>query len=143
MFAVANCLRCHRFGNSGGIFGPDITRASQRYSRQVMLRELITPSKQVSDQYQAHQVLTAEGRVYTGRILNDDGKTITLATDPLQPAHVVEIPKDQIEEMSPSETSLMPAGLLNTLTKEDILDLLAYIESGGDPKHAAFGSGSE
>lgn len=106
-----------------------------------MLRELITPSKQVSDQYQAHQVLTTDGRVYAGRVLNDDGNVLTLATDPLKPAHVVEIPKEEIDEMAPSQTSLMPAGLLNTLTKEDILDLLAYIESGGDPEHAAFGSG--
>ena len=140
MFAVANCLRCHRFGTSGGIFGPDITRASQRYSRQVMLRELITPSKQVSDQYEAHQILTNDGRVYTGRILNDDGELLTLATDPLQPAHIIEIPRGEIDDMAPSQVSLMPAGLLNTLTREDIFDLLAYIESAGDPEHAAFRS---
>ncbi len=138
MFRTANCVHCHRFNNTGGIFGPDITKAAQRYSRQVLLREMLQPSKQVSDQYQAHTIITDSGKVYSGRILNEDESTLTMATDPLKPAHVVEIPNDEIEERFPAKTSLMPTGLLNTLTKEDILDLLAYIESAGDSGHPIF-----
>ena len=141
MFTEAQCIRCHRFGNSGGIFGPDITQASKRYSRAVMLRELITPSKQISDQYQAHQFLMDDGRVHTGRILNEDDDSVTVATDPLRPAHVVVLAADEIEERRVSPESLMPAGLLNTLERNDILDLMAYMESGGDPDHSAFQAG--
>ena len=138
MFAIANCVQCHRFKNIGGILGPDITGAAKRYSRPVMLREILEPSKQISDQFRTHLILTESGETYEGRILNRTGTELTLAADPRRPNSVVQIPADEVEAMRPSPVSMMPKDLLNTLTLEEILDLLAFIESGGDSTHAIF-----
>ena len=83
-------------------------------------------------------IVTAAGRVFEGRILDRNEKTLTVAIDPRKPASVVQIPADQVETLEPSKISMMPADLLNTLSKQEILDLMAYVQSGGDPKHPNF-----
>ena len=72
MFTTATCIQCHRFGNIGGILGPDITGAARRYSPQVLLREIIEPSVQVSDQFKTHSIITLAGKSYQGRIHEQD-----------------------------------------------------------------------
>ena len=104
----------------------------------VMLREIIDPSIQVSDQFENHVIITDEGKLLEGRILSESDDTVTLAVDPRQPESILQIPKVSIEAKKVSRTSLMPKGLLNTLTREEILDLLAYILSAGDSEHDVF-----
>ena len=59
-------------------------------------------------------------------------------TDMLRPGDHTPIVRDSIEEMAPSEVSMMPSGLLNTLTAAEIIDLLAYLRSGGDASHELY-----
>ncbi|MCP4786721.1 MAG: c-type cytochrome [Fuerstiella sp.] len=138
MFTVANCAQCHRFNNIGGILGPDITGAAKRYNRAVMVREILEPSAQISDQFRTHVILTQAGLIYEGRVINRSDSGITVAADPKRPASVVQIATDDIDEMIPSKVSMMPKDLLNTLSVEDILDLLAFIEAAGDSEHPNF-----
>ncbi|MFL2870713.1 MAG: c-type cytochrome [Pirellulaceae bacterium] len=138
LFRNAACIQCHRFANRGGILGPDITGSAKRYSMAVMLREIIDPSIQVSDQFENHVIITDEGKLLEGRILSESDETVTLAVDPRQPESILQIPSGSIEAKKVSRTSLMPKGLLNTLTREEILDLLAYILSAGDSEHDVF-----
>jgi putative heme-binding domain-containing protein len=138
MYTIASCAACHRFQNRGGIFGPDLSAVGKRYSRQVLLREMLEPSVQVSDQFQMHSVTTLSGKVVQGRILNRDDLFITIATDPRNPTSVTRIPADDVDEVLPSKTSMMPQGLLDTLTEDEVLDLMAYLESGGNPKAPQF-----
>ncbi|MEM8945119.1 MAG: c-type cytochrome [Planctomycetota bacterium] len=138
LFAAAQCIACHRFDKRGGIFGPDLTAVAKRYSREVLLREIVEPSKQVSDQYQTHNILTEDGVVHSGRIITKGDEFWTVAVDPKSPSGVIEIPSDEIEQAAPSTVSMMPQNLLDTLTKRDIFDLFAYLESGGDPDFKAF-----
>ena len=63
---------------------------------------------------------------------------LKLVTNPFAPDQTIEIPKIDIVSREPSTVSAMPAGLINTLNQQEILDLLAYIESGGNPNHLAF-----
>ena len=117
---------------------PDITAVAKRYSRQVLLREIIEPSIQISDQFQTHVIVTDAGRAYSGRILDKDVSDWTVAVDPKNPSSVIQIPVGEIEDVSLSKTSMMPQNLLDTLSRDEILDLLAYLESAGDPDHKAF-----
>ncbi|HJN12360.1 MAG TPA: hypothetical protein QF564_27015 [Pirellulaceae bacterium] len=103
-----------------------------------MVREILDPSAQISDQFRTHIVLTRAGRSYEGRVINRNDSSITVSADPKRPASVVQISVDEIEEMVPSKVSMMPKDLLNTLSAEDILDLLAFIEATGDPEHQNF-----
>ena len=104
-----------------------------------LLDQVIHPSKTINDQFSAVTVLTDEGRVHTGVIVNlgfrRDGGSLVLNTDPNQR---VTIDRNSIEELVVSKISPMPAGLFNRLTKAEILDLIAYVVAKGDPKHKLF-----
>ena len=139
MFAATGCYACHRFGNQGGMTGPDLTSAGRRYSAHDLLDQIINPSKAINDQFSAVRVLTEDGNVHTGVVVNlgkrGQGDLMTLNTDLTDPYKQVDIDRKEIESMSVSKVSPMPTGLMNRMTKEEILDLLAYLISGGDPKH--------
>jgi hypothetical protein len=75
--------------------------------------------------------------VITGRITDETPEKVVVRPNPLEPATVT-IKKSEIESREHSKISPMPAGLLNTFEKADILDLLAYLESLGDSKHPNF-----
>ncbi|MFK8115658.1 MAG: heme-binding protein [Rubripirellula sp.] len=138
MFGVGACYACHRFNNEGGAVGPDLTSARGKFSPIDMLETIINPSKEISDQYSASTFLLSDGRVLTGRIMNlRDGYWIN--TDMMQPSTVTKVPSADVESIKPSSVSMMPNGLLNTMTRNDVLDLMAYLLSAGDPDHELFG----
>ncbi|MEO2012491.1 MAG: c-type cytochrome [Pirellulaceae bacterium] len=131
MFAAAGCFACHRFGNEGGITGPDLTSAGRRYSPHDLLDQVINPSKVINEQFSAVTVATESGQVHTGVVVNLNGDSMTLNTDLTDPFKQVKIDRKQIEELVVSKISPMPEGLFNRMTKEEILDLIAYLVSGG------------
>lgn len=138
MFAAAACYACHRFGNQGGMTGPDLTSAGRRYSPHDLLDQVVNPSKVINDQFSAVTVVTDAGLVHTGVVVNLNGDRITLNTDLTDPNKRVNINRNEIDEITISRTSPMPEGLLNRMTKDEILDLVAYVISGGDRKHEVF-----
>ncbi|MFK7778057.1 MAG: DUF1080 domain-containing protein, partial [Gimesia sp.] len=138
MFAATGCYACHRFGNQGGMTGPDLTSAGRRYSPHDLLDQVINPSKVINEQFSAISVVTEDGKVHTGVVVNLNGDTMTLNTDLTDPNKRVSIDRKTIEELIVSKTSPMPAGLFNRMTKDEILDLIAYLISAGDSKHQFF-----
>ena len=74
----------------------------------------------------------------SGRIVSENDEQISVLTDPEDSTKVVDIQKDEIEEIQPSKTSIMPADLLKSLNQDEVLDLLAYLLSRGDEKHPMF-----
>ncbi len=125
VFEKADCLRCHRHGNAGGGTGPDLTTLARRFTRRTMLEAIVYPSKDISDQYRAMVLVTTRGTTHVGQVSargemlsvhQCDGRVITLR-------------KKDIEEQYPSPLSLMPEGLLDGLSKEEIADLFAFLES--------------
>ena len=133
MFAVAQCYKCHRFAGQGGIQGPDLTASSQRFSTKDMLTAIIEPNKEISDQYEA-TVFQTEEETVIGRVANLNGDNLMVATNMLDPGNFINLKRSDIIDMKPSKASMMPSGLLDTLTEEEIFDLLVYLQSGGNPK---------
>src|SRR5262249_419922 len=129
-FNDAQCILCHRFGNQGGSVGPELTGASSKYSRKDILESILEPSKVVSDQYQNITVIKTDGDTITGRMVDETSTKLVLQPSPYA-ADRVEIVKSEIADRRPSKISPMPEGLANLLTRDEILDLLAYIESTG------------
>lgn len=138
MFAASGCYACHRFGDQGGMTGPDLTSAGRRYSPHDLLDQVINPSKVINDQFSAVKVLTDDGRIFTGVVVNLNGDSMTLNTDLTDPNDRVNIDRKTIEEMEVSKVSAMPEGLFSRMTKDEILDLVAYLVSGGNSKHEFF-----
>ncbi|MDA1013225.1 MAG: c-type cytochrome [Planctomycetota bacterium] len=138
MFAAAKCFACHRFDNQGGAVGPDLTGLSGRFSSRDILESVVEPSKQISDQYAAVQIVTIDGKVVVGRIVNLAGDSVRVNTNMYNPDEQVGVDRKQIDEMFPSKTSMMPAGLLDVLKQDELLDLMAYLLSRGNRNHQMF-----
>lgn len=133
VFRDALCNRCHRSGLAGPAVGPDLTFVARRFSRGDMLESIIAPSRSVAENYRNVSVVTESGQAYVGRLVSEGdfrSEKIKLSVEPLRPGKIVEIDKKQIAEQKMHDTSPMPQGLLDTFSREEIADLLAYLEEG-------------
>jgi len=131
-FSTAGCIHCHRFAAEGQLIGPDLTAAMRRYSRRDLLAAIVRPSEVIAENYRSVQILTNDGRVITGQMSRGGdfrSPILRIATDPAHPSRVIEIQKSEITTRKNSRVSWMPDGLLNTFTRQQIFDLVAYLES--------------
>jgi len=138
MYKAARCVVCHRFGGDGGATGPDLTQLAGRFNLKDLTDAIVDPSKVISDQFRASVVVTTGGQIYAGLVFSKQDGTLTVLTDPEDISKVVKVPADQVDEVTPSKVSLMPKDLLKTLNQDEVLDLLAYLLSRGNPGDAMF-----
>jgi putative heme-binding domain-containing protein len=139
MFTAAACYTCHRFGNAGGMTGPDLTGAGGRYSPHDLLDNIINPSKVINEQFAPIIVTKNDGSIMSGVVVNLSGDGVTLNTDLTDPNQRVNVDRKEVKSIELSTVSPMPPMLLAMLKKDEILDLLAYVLSGGDKTNAMFG----
>ena len=132
LFSEIGCIRCHRIAGSGGILGPDLTAVGRRFTERDLLEAIIEPNRMISDQYRATIFTLSDGKSVTGHIADIHKNKWSLITNLLQPRNYTPIDPQFIENMEPSPISMMPAGLLDTLTKEEIIDLLSYLRANHD-----------
>jgi putative heme-binding domain-containing protein len=118
-------------GNEGGAIGPELDGVASKYTPRDILESILEPSKVVSEQYQNWTVELAEDEV-TGRLISDNDEAVTLETDWRTGAQT-RIPRSQIQGVRPSKLSPMPEGLVNVLTLDEILDLLALLSQRASP----------
>ncbi len=138
MFAAAGCAKCHAIAGDGAKMGPDLTKASEKYKGKDLLRQVIDPSSEIGDQFRAWVIQTTDDEVVAGLIVKEDDQALQVLTNPLEPEKLTALPKAKVKARKPSTLSSMPTGLLATLSKEEVLDLVAFLESGGDPAHRLF-----
>ena len=118
----ARCLDCHKFGDKGAGLGPDLTTVNSRFQPADILESIVLPSKVISDQYKSITVATQDGKLYNGMPIVADGPSLVLL---LSDGTKATVPKSEIDEQKASATSVMPEGLLNPLSFQEIADLLA------------------
>ena len=139
-FAAAQCIVCHRFGREGGGTGPNLTNLGTRFSLSDIVDTIVHPSRIIPGRYITTVLVTSSGEAFTGREISSVDEVVTLMTDPADPAKRVHVKQADIVERSQSPVSTMPEGLLNTLNEQEILDLLAYLVSQGNPHNPVFSS---
>ncbi|GAB4135374.1 MAG: hypothetical protein Tsb009_01560 [Planctomycetaceae bacterium] len=138
-FKVANCIACHRMGKLGQQFGPDLTKLDvNKKDAEHILRSLITPSEKIEEKYQSNSFVLDSGKVVTGMIVEETKDSFKIIENPLAKSKPIIVPKDAIEFRKKLKKSIMPEGLANRLTREEILDLIAYVFARGDKKHKLF-----
>ncbi|RYD81912.1 MAG: c-type cytochrome [Verrucomicrobiaceae bacterium] len=130
MFQAALCAACHKFGGEGGVGGPDLTGAAGRYTVQDLVVAILDPNKEVSDQYAFTEFKLKNGSSVLGRVAREDKKDYHLITSFLAPDAHTALPKGNVKEQTVSKASPMMAGLMNSLNREEALDLLGYLLSG-------------
>ncbi len=142
LFHAAQCGACHRFQGLGGGVGPDLTSVPNKFDTRYLIEAMINPSKDISDQYQSSNVLMEDGRTLSGLVIEQDAKTLLVYPSDPKAKRIV-VSRDEVEKLTPSKVSQMPAGLLNSLNRDEIKDLTAYIMSGGNPNHKSFAKQSK
>jgi len=130
VFAESLCIQCHRVGGTGGGNGPDLTGVGGRFARRDLLKAILVPSADVSDQYRDSAIVLKDGSLVVGRIVGQDASTLTVSINPLGPERET-VQRADIERIDGVPTSSMPGGLLDSRTRDEVLDLLAYLEAGG------------
>ncbi len=138
MYASTLCANCHKMKGDGGNIGPDLTGAGQRYTLADMMDNIIEPSKVISDQYGTEQLEMKDGSTVVGRVIVEENGKAFVMTSALAPDALTTLDSAQIKSRKPFNVSMMPAGLINSLNKDELLDLVAYLQSGGNQADKAF-----
>ena len=124
--AAAMCLRCHRMGERGSPVGPDLSQVAKRFDGRALLESIVDPSRQVDPKYYNSSFLMSDGRIVTGRTVGVSKNQLTIETDPMTTRTTV-IERSEIEMSLQANRSPMPDGLLDTLTRDEVLDLIALL----------------
>lgn len=123
---LAACLACHRVGDVGRDFGPDLTTVGTRLDHPQLLESLLEPSRVLAEGFQLWTVETRSGESHSGFLAGRDGGAVALRIDP-------EITRRweaaEVRRAYPLPTSPMPAGLVDFLTEAEVADVLAWLGS--------------
>jgi putative heme-binding domain-containing protein len=138
LFARLACIQCHQIGGKGYAFGPDLTDVLKRYKndRTNVLEQILEPSKIITDRYRNIYFDLKNGDSLVGVIVKEDNETVTVQTGPAD-SLIQTLNKPEIRRRRNQTSSPMPVGLLGSLSKPQVLDLLAFLQSGGSPPEHA------
>jgi putative heme-binding domain-containing protein len=141
LFHAIGCASCHRFDGYGGNRGPDLSSVGNRFGVEGILEEIIHPSRVISSQYSASEVVLENGDTMRGRVAQQ-GDSVKVYPKSLEASPTVVL-RDSVQTISQVDESQMPAGLINPLNPEELRDLMAYMISGGDPDAEVYGPGED
>ena len=122
----AACAACHAMGYLGGTIGPDLTRIARVRTRRDMLEALLFPSASFVRSYEPVTVVTTAGESVSGILHDQTDEHLILQ---LSATERRQIATSEVEELLPGKVSVMPAGLEQQLTEQQLADLLAFLES--------------
>ena len=124
--AKAACIACHKIGYVGGNVGPDLRRIGAVRTERDLMEAIVFPSASFVRSYEPFRVVTTTGKVYNGILRKDAPEEVILAVAADQE---VRIPRADVEETTPSTVSVMPAGLDQQLSPQDLADLVAFLKA--------------
>jgi len=138
LFRTASCVSCHKLGDEGNNFGPELAKLSKEMTATEITRHILEPSLKIDEKYRSVTVLTDDGRSITGLVVEETPSELAIVENPLAKAEPLRIAKNTIDERIPSPVSIMPKGLLDKLTRDEVLDLIAYVTARGDESSCLF-----
>ena len=118
------CSSCHVYGSTGNEVGPVLTEISRK-SKESLIHEILDPNAAVDTRYLNYKVITTGGSIYFGLISNETDTELALK---MTGGEEVIIPKNTIEVFMSTGKSLMPEGLEAGINKQDMADLLAFLQ---------------
>ncbi len=121
-----SCNACHRIGNEGGRVGPDLTQVGQRRSARDLAEAILYPSASIARGFESMTIITDSGKAHTGMIVRESGDAIHLRTADQQELRIL---REEIEELAPSNISIMPQGFDQAMSEKDLVDLLTYLQT--------------
>src|SRR5205085_7852782 len=124
------CVTCHRLENEGVEVGPDLLSALRNKTREVLLTDVLDPSREVDPRYINYLVTSKNGRAFTGMIAAETASSITLRRAEKAEDTIL---RAQIDDIQATAKSVMPEGLEMQLTKQDLAAVIAYLQSVAAP----------
>ncbi len=125
-----SCSACHRVQGRGNWIGPDLSTIGVKYGREELFRSILNPSAAIGYNYRSQVVAMHDGRVITGLPVEESPDRLILKT---AEGKRITIKPSEVEDRKTSEVSLMPEGLAQAMTDQDLVDLLAYLETMKKP----------
>ena len=119
------CAKCHRLGELGEDYGPDLTTIANRFTRSDMLEAVLWPSREISDQYGSWRIETKDD-VHSALILEEDEASVTILIPDLD--RPVSIQREDIVDMRESDVSIMPEGLLDEFQMRETAGLFRLLQ---------------
>ena len=126
MSEKAKCSACHRVGDEGHRVGPELTTIGGNRSAADLLESLIFPSASIVRDYELCKILTVDGRVLNGIVINDSAATLSLQKSN---GEVVQLHRSDIESIRPSAVSMMPSGLDELISDSELVDIVKYLQT--------------
>ncbi len=120
------CAKCHHIEGHGGKVGPELSVVGRHHKADRLAASVLTPSRDIAPEYLTYNVETKDGESYSGILSGEGADSLTLA---LADGRGVVIPLNQIASKQISKLSLMPEGLVNSMTVQDFRDLIAFLQS--------------
>jgi len=120
------CSSCHAIGYIGGRIGPDLTRIGEVRTRRDLLEAIVFPSASFARGYEPVVIRTRAGDVRTGVLRNNDLPDEIVVSNEREEMRIA---RREIVDMQPGTMSLMPPGLADQLTKQELADLLAFLKA--------------
>lgn len=130
VFASALCYRCHRLAEAGGTGGPDLTTVGKRFGVREIVEAIVDPNRVISDQYRMAKIILDDGKIVTAKVSDVAGDRLLLVNDPLN-FTMSTLDRNRVDEIVPSDVSMMPSGLLDRFTANEVRDLVAFLRSRG------------
>jgi len=144
LFRRAGCGVCHAMGteSEGTGLAPDLTGVASTFSREFILQSILEPSATVNGRFFQTKFTLKNGEVVTGSVVDvvekKGNKMILVAPVMMNPQATVEISQADVKSEEPSSVSAMPSGLLSEFTKEEVVELMAFLDAGGDRTAAVY-----
>ena len=121
---VGTCIKCHKVRGEGKDVGPDLSEIGGKLTREAMFVSILNPSAAISHNYESYQVITDRGAIFTGLLVSQTDREVTLKT---AEAIVRTVPQQQIDELIKLRLSLMPADLQQVMTADDLVNIVEYL----------------
>ena len=138
LFSAVNCISCHTMKGEGGAVGPALSQLGTRFSTRDILESILEPNKVISDQYAYTSFYLKDGKSVTGRLKNEDSEKYYISQNPFAPQTLRELLKKDVVRTRISDVSSMYPGMINSLNKEELKDLMAYLISGSNENHQVY-----
>jgi putative membrane-bound dehydrogenase-like protein len=120
------CFRCHAVAGVGPKIGPDLRDVGAKYARAELVTSVLEPSQRILDGYAASNVFLKDGDVLTGLVVGEADGVLKLADSN---GVVRQIALADVKERRVSKLSAMPTGLAEKLTREQLADVVAWLET--------------
>lgn len=122
--SAAQCANCHAVHGQGSTFGPDLSNIGQKYAPAALLETILQPSKAIAPEYIPHVLVTTEGQVHLGFLVEKADQHVTIKDEQSQ---LITIPSEKVDQLSARQQSLMPELVLRDVTAQDAADMLEFL----------------